>query len=77
MGQGQCFTRDWSRYIHQFLTLLTALDIAQVSVDHAKERYQNMRGASFEAKFLAYDAFHVKIRKNLFIIRHVFLETIL
>lgn len=46
------------------LTSLTPLlDIAQVSVDHAKERYQNMRGASFEAKFLAFDAFHVNIKK--------------
>lgn len=39
--------------------LLMCLDIAQVSVDHAKERYQSMRGVSFEAKFIAYDAFHV------------------
>lgn len=45
------------------VTFTQLLDIAQVSVDHAKERYRNMRGASFEAKFLAYDAFHVNIKK--------------
>lgn len=35
------------------------LDIAQVSVDHARERYNHMRGASFDAKFICYDAFNV------------------
>lgn len=43
-----------------FLLNLAPLDIAQVSVDHAKERYSGMRGASFDAKFICYDAFNVK-----------------
>ena len=40
------------------------VDIAQVSVDHAKERYRHMRNASFKAEFLAYDAFNVLIYNN-------------
>ena len=34
------------------ITLLYHTDIAQVSVDHAKERFNSMRGASFDAKFI-------------------------
>ena len=45
--------------IYLYIPYIYPLDIAQVSVDHAKERYNNMRGASFDAKFICYDAFNV------------------
>lgn len=59
VGKTKGFKGADSYTIYPYISIHTSLDIAQVSVDHAKERYNNMRGASFDAKFICYDAFNV------------------
>lgn len=42
-----------------FSLLLLLLDIAQVSINHAWERYKQRRDMSMKASFLVFDAFNV------------------
>lgn len=56
---------DLEKWRQAPLEKLFGVDIAKVSVEHARQRYESMRPkAQFSAEFFNFDAFHVQMRKS-------------